>query len=311
MVSRHCAACCRHLDRTSFSRTQWCKPIGTSRCYACVENRQGVGSGIGNGSTTNTQGSNRASQTARRNNATSATFTNYNLDNPFAEGGFRWVAKGKYIEGARSGEACVCKWFKTGQVFESTFFDLDIKAMNKALDIVTEWNSHQFINQIVKVNIPEVWTFNNSSGKRSGTKVLQEPFIINYTKFNSNSGWADDATPWPRVMQALSHFSYHVSGGQFVLCDLQGGLYSNGVVLTDPVILSRNKRFGVTDLGSKGISSFFSNHVCNEFCKNDWAMPADRTRYFNPQQGTSMIGTGANHHVPARRSRAPLTGIYE
>ena len=95
-------------------------------------------------------------------------------------------------------------------------------------------------------------------------QFFREPFIQNYTKFNSNSGWADDSTPWPRVMQALSHFSYHITSGQFVLCDLQGGIYSNAVVLTDPVILSRSKRFGVTDLGPQGISSFFSNHVCNE-----------------------------------------------
>lgn len=35
-------------------------------------------------------------------------------------------------------------------------------------------------------------------------------------------------------MQALSHFSYHKTGGQLVLCDLQGGVLSRGrgVVLT-------------------------------------------------------------------------------
>ena len=26
-------------------------------------------------------------------------------------------------------------------------------------------------------------------------------------------------------LQALSHFSYHATGGKFVLCDLQGGVY--------------------------------------------------------------------------------------
>jgi hypothetical protein len=29
-------------------------------------------------------------------------------------------------------------------------------------------------------------------------------------------------------MQALSHFSYHKTGGQLVLCDLQGGMMSRG-----------------------------------------------------------------------------------
>jgi hypothetical protein len=263
-------------------------------------------------------GATRAAATARRNNATEASFVHSDLSNPFAEGGFRWVAKGIYTRGDRAGEACVCKWFKSGKVFESTYFDLDIKAMDKALDLIKEWNSRCFIDQPIKLNVPEVWTFKRSavahwanSANWADTKCLQEPFIDNYQKFNSNTGWADDGTPWPRVMQALSHFSYHVSGGQYVLCDLQGGVDSNAVCLTDPVILSRNKSFGATDLGAAGISSFFSNHKCNEYCKSSWSRPADQTRYFTPQAGTSMIGTNANHHVPTHMSRPPMTNIYE
>ena len=304
MVNRHCASCGRNLSRNSYSRNQWSKPVGESRCFSCVES---------GGSVNNNNASNRASQTARTNNSSSASFSYHNLRNPFAEGGFRWVAKGEYTDGQRLGEACVCKWFKTGHVFENSFFNLDIKATEKALALVKEWNSRRFVNKIVKVNIPAVWVFHDNGSGNSwvGRKVLQEPYIDNYVKFNSNSGWADGSTPWPRVMQALSHFSYHVSGGQFVLCDLQGGVYSNAVALTDPVILSRTKSFGVTDLGPMGISSFFSNHRCNEFCKRDWTKPADTTQYFTPQQGTSVIRTGANRHVPTRNSRAPMTGIYE
>lgn len=39
-------------------------------------------------------------------------------------------------------------------------------------------------------------------------------------------------------MQALSHFSYHQSGRQYLFCDLQGGHYEDCYVLTDPVIMS-------------------------------------------------------------------------
>ena len=94
-----------------------------------------------------------------------------------------------------------------------------------------------------------------------------QPFINNYAKYNSNTGWADTRTPWPRVMQALSHFSYHITGGQMVLCDLQGGLCKGGTILTDPVIMSRTNSYGVTDLGPDGISNFFARHKCNEYCK--------------------------------------------
>ena len=289
-MARCCASCGRNFFKGSFSNNQWSKGVGISRCYACVQGTKG-----GGGIVTHQA----ADQTARRNNATQAEFTIAALTNPFAEGGFRWVAKGVYTAGGRSGQPCVCKWFKTGHVTEASFFDLDVKAMDKAHDLVKEWNNRNMINQVVQVNIPEVWMF--SAGHLTGKRILQEPFIQNYQKFNSNTGWADTDTPWPRVMQALSHFSYHVSGGQFVLCDLQGGVYSDTVVLTDPVILSRSKQYGVTDLGPLGISSFFSNHVCNEFCHANWSRPADQRRYHLPQPGTSMAmagGTNANQHVP-------------
>lgn len=290
MPCRLCACCNRLLDKQSYSRNQWSKPIGISRCHSCVANG---GRGSSNSGTNNYPNNHtdrqRALQSARCNNANRATFNTYDLQNPFAEGGFRWVAKGRYTEGQRSGEKCVCKWFKSGVVFENTFFDLDIKAMDKALDLIKEWNSRHFINHIVKLNVPEVWTFDSDSSTMADSKVLQEPYIDNYQKFNSNTGWTDDSTPWPRVMQALSHFSYHVSSGQFVLCDLQGGIYSDGIVLTDPVILSRSKSFGVTDLGPRGISTFFSNHRCNEFCRSNWMKPNDQRQYYAHQAGTSMM----------------------
>ena len=222
-----------------------------------------------------------------------ATFDSYELDHPFAHGAFRWVARGSYTHGDRAGEPCVCKWFKSGAVFEATFFELDIKAVHKAVEIVKKWNAAGVINKTVRLNIPEVWQWDNGARKRagrhltgsgqisngvvrtsrkedsnvlsihaiSGSKTLVEPFIEKWQKFNSNSGWNDgEATPWSRVMQALSHFSYHATAGSCVLCDLQGGVYADGVVLTDPVILSRDRQFGVTDLGTQGISTFFSQH---------------------------------------------------
>ena len=88
-----------NLSRNSYSRNQWRKYVGESRCFSCVES---------GGSVNNNNASNRASQTARTNNSSKASFSYHNLRNPFAEGGFRWVAKGEYTDGQRLGEACVC-----------------------------------------------------------------------------------------------------------------------------------------------------------------------------------------------------------
>ena len=80
--------------------------------------------------------------------------------------------------------------------------------MNKALDIIKEWNSRNYIGKTIKLNIPAVWTFLSNSGPYAGTKALVEPFIDNYQKFNSNSGWVDDSTPWRKVMQVSSFFFF-------------------------------------------------------------------------------------------------------
>ena len=228
-------------------------------------------------------------KTMHRNKASAAEFEDSDLLNPFAEGGFKFAANGVYTEGYRKGTKAVCKWFKTGHVNEELYFDQDIRAMEKSVELVALWNEKSFIEQKIRVNIPEVWTFVQSEMFPKETKVLVEPFIENYKKFNSNTGWATNcSTPWPMVMQALSHFTYHASSGKYLLCDVQGGVYTKAVVLTDPAVHSRAAEFGETDLGSKGISTFFSEHRCNKYCHPNWLKPKDRAQYYQPQEGTSM-----------------------
>lgn len=101
-------------------------------------------------------------------------------------------------------------------------------------------------------------------------------------------------------------FSYHVSRGNYVLCDLQGGIYQHEVVLSDPVILSRGGEYGVTDLGPDGISSFFSQHTCNEYCRPNWTQPANPVRHFVPVAGTTMI----RRTVSTEASRPRQTRYY-
>ncbi|UKZ47318.1 hypothetical protein TrVGV298_001536 [Trichoderma virens] len=131
--------------------------------------------------------------------------------------------------------------------------------------------------------------------------------IVNrFNRCASNTGWNDESTAWGEVMQAVSHFSYHVSGGMYVLCDLQGGIYQREVVLSDPVILSRRRAYGVTDLGPEGISSFFSSHDCNRYCRSNWTRPANPAQVFRPTPRTTMM----RRNVPTAQSR-PLHTMFE
>ena len=158
----------------------------------------------------------------RTNNATRALVDH--SDGPFATGAFKLVWRGIYTEGDRAGERCVVKEFKTGSVYEGHYFNEEMNIIARTQKVIDDWHAANVINRKILLNTPEIWTY-----KESKHKALVEPFIANYEKWNSNSGWTPaNSNIWVEVMQALSHFSYHNSGGQFLLCDLQGGSYSDG-----------------------------------------------------------------------------------
>jgi hypothetical protein len=266
-MSRVCAACGQGLDSDEYSSNQWRKGAGISRCKICVaENFD----------------SEDYNSTLRTSNGSRGV--NINWDYIIGEGTFRYVALGKYTGGQRTGQSCVAKWFKSGAYDFDDFFNHEIEALKVAARLLKQWNDAAFIDKVVRMNTPDVYT-----GGRPG-KFLVEPYIDNFVKFNSNTGWTSDSNePWHLVMQALSHFSYHISAGMYLLCDLQGGTYRDGAILTDPVVQSRRREFGPTDLGASGISTFFSRHSCNRFCRANWTKPADFTQYFRISAASSYI----------------------
>ena len=78
---------------------------------------------------------------------------------------------------------------------------------------------------------------------------------------------------------------------RYVVCDLQGGMYSDEYVLTDPALLSSDKEFGPTDLGQKGIDNFFMHHKCGRWCQPNWRRPASKPSvpHLRPVKGTCFI----------------------
>lgn len=173
-----------------------------------------------------------------------------------AEGSFKLVYAGTYVGGPRADQRCVCKVFKTGCVYEKGYFANELRVVRKTVDLVNKFNADRIINKSIWVNIPTIWEFSEGS-RWEHAKNLVEPMISNFEKFNSNTGWTPrKSSPWIDVMQALSHYTYDITNGNLLVCDLQGGIYRDGFIITDPVIMSINQAFGPTDLGSKGISTF-------------------------------------------------------
>lgn len=140
---RTCGSCGNYLSMAAYSRAQWAKGVGASRCGDCVANGDGLDAGV-------------AVPTARDKNASACEVPRSKLDHPFASGTVRWVAKGKYTRGSRAGQACVIKWFKTGGVMEERFYAADLKVVAKAVELVRGWNAARIVGPPVRVNRPQV-----------------------------------------------------------------------------------------------------------------------------------------------------------
>lgn len=200
-----------------------------------------------------------------------------------ASGNFMNVKKGSYT--GISEIECVAKSFKSGSVFKESYFQSNLKVIQTSLEIITLFNALQITDTQFWVNLPQIWT-----DQITKEKYLVEPFIPNFQKLISNTGWtSSNSFPLVNSAQALCHFSYHHSNRNLLLCDIQGGLYHNGFIISNPVIISLNKEFGPADLGKVGISNFFAHHKCNSFCNKDWLIPESSKQCFQVEEGTGMI----------------------
>ena len=111
-------------------------------------------------------------------------------------------------------------------------------------------------------------------------------------------------------MEAFAHYTYHRSGGNLLVCDLQGRYRFNKYKkakscyeVTDTAICSRKREFGPTDMGEKGIESFFHHHVCNRFCNHDgekWQRPRSTWAWFPSSSGTSMLSSSVSERLNTR-----------
>lgn len=69
------------------------------------------------------------------------------------------------------------------------------------------------------------------------------------------------------MSSALAFFTIYAVCG--VSLESGGVVHPNGIVLTDPVVLSREAgQLGPSDLGVVAIETFFAGHRCNEYCRD-------------------------------------------
>lgn len=238
------------------------------------------------------------------------------------EGAFRIACEGTYIGGNRNQQEAACKRFKNKyKVLENEFFEFDFQVADKAIQMAQEWNDFCPYGKEILITRGTVM-------KRNGCKYLVEPLIRYFTKFTSNNGWiSNDSCEETEIeiMEAFCHYTYHRSGGSLIVCDLQGRYRYNAYnkkksrfELTDPAICSRQRLYGPTDMGEKGIESFFHNHVCNGWCHSNgerWQKPrVENCRSWFPKSSqTSMLASKHAHQLSTCNTSfvRPLDPVYE
>eukprot|EP01083_Nonionella_stella_P215822 776405_1 len=208
---------------------------------------------------------------------------------PFAEGSTKQSHEGIYGEEApkeKYGQTAVVKKLKNGlnksPLSIKTQFNNDILTHKIAAEYASIWNGlNKENNSNINIQIPYITQINKTSTSKwfntfskyyhsDGEYILVEDYLHgNFEKFNSNTGWVKNNKSF---INAFSHWTYHHSNGQYLVCDLQGVKnINNQYKLTDPVITSKNGNiFGNTDLGIVGISNWFYFHKCNQYCNKNW-----------------------------------------
>ena len=180
---------------------------------------------------------------------------------PFSHGAMR-AAYALYDEGSAqgSGTRLVAKKYLNDRKYNSPEVLMgDIRSQALASRLVERFNKLRpqsaplcFVQvQLMRVTI---------DGREELMTV--EPFIAGeYRKETNNASFAREGS---EVAQAFSHFTHDVTGGAFMVVDLQGVREA----LTDPQVHSKQPgSFGRGNLGQRGFDAFFMVHKCNDHCR--------------------------------------------
>eukprot|EP00934_Nitzschia_sp_Nitz4_P004170 Nitzschia sp. Nitz4//scaffold209_size42451//23717//25822//NITZ4_007359-RA/size42451-processed-gene-0.62-mRNA-1//1//CDS//3329541703//4160//frame0 len=163
----------------------------------------------------------------------------------------------------------------------------------KKFNDTTEKNPHFRAKESDMKNFPKIRFIQCYVYKYLDKDSIQQSLLVEqmlhgkYTKFTGNNGYVRESPCGPKielmcgtiqcsdVLHAFSHWTFFNSKHKLLVCDLQGVLNTEGPVprleLTDPAICShhsgKRSRFGITDVGVKGMRNFSRTHQCNLVCK--------------------------------------------
>ncbi len=185
---------------------------------------------------------------------------------PFAEGRSRTAHKGKLTAPPESSgrEIVVKKPRNASYASLLGGLEADVEVARKAQEFAESFNLVSRTATPINFQLPVKRTV-----VATGEPIVVEYYLYGeYTKWISNNGWINHGKIGGNdLLLAFAHWTWVKSGGQHLVCDLQGVKGDpDGYHLTDPVIHSPKQEYGTTDLGKRGVDLFFKTHVCNSEC---------------------------------------------
>lgn len=122
-----------------------------------------------------------------------------------------------------------------------------------------------------------------------------------FTKVNNNFGYVNKKVAKEdhfAILDAFSHWSYVESGGEHLVCDIQGVFHKEfrEWELTDPTIHSVKREFGDGDHGHQGMNAFFTTHKCGKFCKMFGLEGKKPELFLDPELSNTVYCPTVNQH---------------
>ncbi|CAF3906586.1 unnamed protein product [Rotaria sordida] len=191
--------------------------------------------------------------------------------NPFAKGSIRFAFYGQYSSDDSPFVDVVFKEFASTDPKANTFIvyqeHLEIQAIAQFL--AEQFNAEQ--QRLFRNFIPIIYadadliqqTINPLKIYQVERRMHQE-----WRKWNNNSGGVS-LSEYSTILQAFSHWTYHITSGRLMVVDLQGVKVDRAYLLTDPALHCNDLlrfRETRTNLGVKGMRQFFRTHVCSDVC---------------------------------------------
>eukprot|EP01006_Ploeotia_vitrea_P043053 TRINITY_DN66683_c7_g1_i1.p1 TRINITY_DN66683_c7_g1~~TRINITY_DN66683_c7_g1_i1.p1 ORF type:complete len:345 (+),score=57.16 TRINITY_DN66683_c7_g1_i1:904-1938(+) len=140
----------------------------------------------------------------------------------------------------------------------------------------------------------------NEKGEETAAWATEELIQGEYKKWIHNSGGIlTRGDVGDKLAGAFAHFTWSYSGGDHLVCDLQGacqevasffGKSFYKLTLTDPVVATGGSTGYGADFGQRAIDKFFTEHICNEWCAH-FDKPQQQA---HPQQQHAQQA----HHMP-------------